>query len=377
MAHKKGVGSTDNGRDSISKRLGVKLFGGQKAIPGNIIVRQRGTKYHPGLGVGLGRDYTIFALVEGEVTFTKKRNNRTVVNVLTDVQLQVLSNKNANIASSKEARRVDTLKKKVKVASERPSAVSNSAPTHNTPLETAKIPAENVSNQEDVASISPDPKTEDRGNQHNTQAEIDKNENAKNAAHEGASGESTAVNDESQNKEAQREELMSRLGAGDSSTKDDLKLIKGVGPKLEQTLNELGLFSFEQVSKMSDKEYDLLDQLLDGFTGRAKRDNWAQQAGEFLAMGDQIKNPFKAMPDDLKIIEGIGPKIEGLLKDAEIKTWKDLSEAEVDKLQTILDNAGDAYRMHSPNTWPKQAKLAVDGEWDALIKLQDELIGGK
>ena len=61
MAHKKGVGSTDNGRDSKSKRLGVKLFGGQSAIAGNIIVRQRGTRFHPGEGVGLGRDFTIFA----------------------------------------------------------------------------------------------------------------------------------------------------------------------------------------------------------------------------------------------------------------------------------------------------------------------------
>lgn len=82
MAHKKGVGSTDNGRDSNSKRLGVKLFGGQFAKAGNIIIRQRGTKWHPGTGVGLGRDYTIFALTDGTVTFSKGKKNRTFVSVL-------------------------------------------------------------------------------------------------------------------------------------------------------------------------------------------------------------------------------------------------------------------------------------------------------
>lgn len=71
MAHKKGQGSVKNGRDSRSKRLGVKKFGGQAVIAGNIIIRQRGTKFQPGLGVGLGRDHTIFAVVDGRVTFDR------------------------------------------------------------------------------------------------------------------------------------------------------------------------------------------------------------------------------------------------------------------------------------------------------------------
>lgn len=72
MAHKKGEGSTQNGRESHSKRLGVKIFGGSKAVAGNIIVRQRGTRFHPGSGVGLGRDHTLFALVDGKVEFKAK-----------------------------------------------------------------------------------------------------------------------------------------------------------------------------------------------------------------------------------------------------------------------------------------------------------------
>ncbi|MBP8725421.1 MAG: 50S ribosomal protein L27 [Saprospiraceae bacterium] len=82
MAHKKGEGSTSNGRDSNSKRLGVKLFGGQQAIPGNIIVRQRGTRFHPGQNVGIGKDFTLFALKAGVVTYKKVRLDRTVVDVL-------------------------------------------------------------------------------------------------------------------------------------------------------------------------------------------------------------------------------------------------------------------------------------------------------
>lgn len=84
MAHKKGVGSTDNGRDSKSKRLGVKLFGGQHAIPGNIIIRQRGTKFHPGNGVGMGKDHTIYALEEGRVAFKRGYKDRTFVHVVAE-----------------------------------------------------------------------------------------------------------------------------------------------------------------------------------------------------------------------------------------------------------------------------------------------------
>ncbi len=81
MAHKKGVGSSRNGRESHSKRLGVKLFGGQSAKAGNIIIRQRGTKYNPGDNVGMGKDHTLFALVDGNVVFKKKKDNKSYVNV--------------------------------------------------------------------------------------------------------------------------------------------------------------------------------------------------------------------------------------------------------------------------------------------------------
>jgi large subunit ribosomal protein L27 len=81
MAHKKGAGSSRNGRESESKRLGVKIYGGQAATAGNIIVRQRGTSHHPGLNVGMGRDHTLFALIDGTVVFKKRRDNKSFVTV--------------------------------------------------------------------------------------------------------------------------------------------------------------------------------------------------------------------------------------------------------------------------------------------------------
>ena len=83
MATKKAGGSSRNGRDSIGRRLGVKKFGGEKVIPGNIIIRQRGTKWHPGDNVGMGRDHTLFSLISGQVAFSRTTKGKVVVNVIT------------------------------------------------------------------------------------------------------------------------------------------------------------------------------------------------------------------------------------------------------------------------------------------------------
>ncbi len=86
MAHKKGVGSSKNGRESASKRLGVKIFGGQVCKAGNIIVRQRGTEFHPGKNIGMGKDHTLFALIDGKVSFKVGREKRRFVSVLPEVE---------------------------------------------------------------------------------------------------------------------------------------------------------------------------------------------------------------------------------------------------------------------------------------------------
>ncbi len=203
MAHKKGVGSTDNGRDSNSKRLGVKLFGGQYATAGNIIIRQRGTKFHPGENVGMGKDFTIFALTNGTVNFKKGRSNRTFVSILPFIEVDETP---AKVAGEKN--------------------------------EAAPAPVSN-------------------------ETTIEKN-------------------------------------VASSSTNDDLKIVEGIGPKIEELLNNAG-----------------------------------------------------------------------------INTWVALAGTEVDKIGAILADAGKRYATHNPATWPKQAELAAAGKFDELKTWQDELDGGK
>ncbi|MDR6782876.1 large subunit ribosomal protein L27 [Pedobacter africanus] len=103
MAHKKGAGSSRNGRESHSKRLGIKIFGGQEAIAGNILVRQRGTKHHPDKGVGIGKDHTLFALVDGTVIFKKKQDNKSYVSVLPAVVAAPVAEKKAPAAKAAKA----------------------------------------------------------------------------------------------------------------------------------------------------------------------------------------------------------------------------------------------------------------------------------
>jgi|AntRauTorckE5430_2_1112549.scaffolds.fasta_scaffold03751_3 large subunit ribosomal protein L27 len=235
MAHKKGVGSTDNGRDSKSKRLGVKLFGGQHAKAGNILVRQRGTKYHPGENVYMGRDFTLHASIEGTVTFRRRRKNRMYVNIM-------------------------------------PNGTANGNGTAT------------------VAAPAPEKKT----------APAPKAEPVKAAA--------------TPAKEAPK-----------------AKAAKAEAPKAKASKSE----------KIT------------------------------LPSGKKIKQ------DDLKMVEGVGPKIEGLLNEGGIQTWEDLANAPTEKVQAILDEAGSRYRMHDPATWAKQAKLAHEAKWEELEALQDRLDGGR
>lgn len=129
MAHKKGAGSSRNGRESESKRLGVKIYGGQEAIAGNIIVRQRGTVHFPGKNVGIGRDHTLFALIDGKVNFEKKRDNRSYVSILpaaTVVEEQkpvAKAKKDITVPEVKAAKPVTEVVEKVEVKAEKKVAV--------------------------------------------------------------------------------------------------------------------------------------------------------------------------------------------------------------------------------------------------------------
>ena len=236
MAHKKGVGSSDNGRDSISKRLGVKLFGGQLAIAGNILVRQRGTRFHPGENVYMGKDHTLHAKIDGTVLFNKRRMNRTFVSI-------------------------QPLEGYVK---------------------TERVKIARKEDQADSGSGS--------------------NGDAKKAAPKAEAPKKAAPKAEAPKKEAPKK----------AAPEANVAIVGG-------------------------KRFPL---------------------------------------NDLKVIEGIGPKIAELLNNAGIVSWNALSNADPVKLKEILAEAGPRYTMHNPTTWPIQAKMVVDGKFDELKVYQDRLEGG-
>ncbi len=165
--------------------------------------------------------------------------------------------------------------------------------------------------------------------------------------------------------------------------KDDLTLLKGIGTSTEKKLNELGIYAFEQIRQFDDDLIEKVTQAIAFFPGRIQRDDWVGQANRLLEIkkeSPEAQLPSAVFPDnpgDLKVIEGIGPKIEKLLKGAGIKTWKALSESEVEKVQKILDQGGDQFHLHNPSTWPMQAQMATNGEWEKLKKYQDYLLGGR
>ncbi|MGK0366402.1 MAG: large subunit ribosomal protein L27 [Saprospiraceae bacterium] len=231
MAHKKGVGSTDNGRDSESNRLGVKLFGGQLATAGNIIIRQRGTRYHAGENVYMGKDHTLHAKVDGNVAFRKKRNDRMYVSI---VPTEAVAETVAKVAAPKR-----------KAAPKAKPAAPKAAPV-------AAAPA-------------------------------------------------------------------------------PVKEAVAAAPKAKP----------------------------------AKAAKIALPSGKKITL------------DDLKMVEGIGPKIEGLLHEGGIKTWQNLADAPEADVQKVLDDAGPRYRMHQPKTWAMQAQMAANAEWERLEKYQDWLDGGR
>ena len=241
MAHKKGEGSTQNGRDSNSKRLGVKLYGGQTAKAGNIIIRQRGTKFHPGQNTYLGKDFTLHASILGKIVFTKGKGGKTFVHVLPF---------DAPVAET--------------VA---PAAVAKAA--KKAPASTPKVaaPVEAVVNTANM---------------------------------------------------------------------------------------EAPTVKFEEPTMDFDSAFD-----------------------EPAAVETPKATKKASGSDDLKKIEGIGPKIAELLNEGGIHTFLDLANAPVERVQEILDAAGPRYRIHNPTTWGQQAQLAADGKWDELKAWQDELNGGK
>ncbi|HGG58473.1 MAG TPA: hypothetical protein ENK26_00960 [Gammaproteobacteria bacterium] len=180
---------------------------------------------------------------------------------------------------------------------------------------------------------------------------------------------------------------------------DNLQIIEGIGPKMESILHENGIATWSELASHSESDLrGILDQYGDKYR-IINPESWIAQArlaaegkaDELIAYQkkdgvSKLENMINAgqkggfgkyRRDDLKIVEGIGPKIEKLLKDAGIDTWKKLSEADVGDLQKILDAAGPSFRLADPKSWPVQAELADSGQWAKLKEYQDALQGGR
>lgn len=169
----------------------------------------------------------------------------------------------------------------------------------------------------------------------------------------------------------------SAIPAAVEAQKDDLQKIQGIGPFLEKQLNQVGLFTYEQLSKLDETLVDQLTTAIQFFPGRIVKDDWVGQARRLYENPPAFAEVAADAENGLQIVEGIGPKIEALLAEAGIQSLKDLAEAEVERLQEILQAAGERYRLHDPATWPEQARLAADGEWEQLKAFKEYLNAGK
>lgn len=178
-------------------------------------------------------------------------------------------------------------------------------------------------------------------------------------------------------------DIGSKIPAAGKDEKDDLTMIKGIGSFIEKKLNGLGIYTFEQVSKFDHDFIEKITAAIEFFPGRIERDDWVGQASRLASIKQEnpdalaTKAVYPNNPEDLKIIEGIGPKIEKLLNEAGIHNWEKLAETPVEEIRDILQQAGERYRIHDPETWPEQARMAAGGEFEKLKEYQQQLTAGK
>ncbi|MEM9886549.1 MAG: 50S ribosomal protein L27 [Bacteroidota bacterium] len=270
MAHKKGVGSTDNGRDSKSKRLGVKLFGGQYARAGNIIIRQRGTKYHAGENTYLGKDFTLHAAVDGTVAFRRRRQNRVYVSIVPDTQELPTRNTSPKV-SDKEL-------KDSTIPVEDAVVVDAGAGGINPVMDIEDVVAEatvvDVATEEEVAS---------------NPAVVEEEASVPvMAATPVVEEELKAV--EEQVEEAKDNEEPPAIEPVEELKKDKLTKIEGIGPKIQSLLYEAGILTFVA---LSGTEPEKIREILLAAGNRYKMHNpttWPKQAALAAAgQWDELK----------------------------------------------------------------------------------------
>ncbi len=159
---------------------------------------------------------------------------------------------------------------------------------------------------------------------------------------------------------------------------DDLTKIQVLGPFLQQKLNGIGVFTFDQIAAWDDQRIEEVTYEIQFIPGRIKKDDWVGQAAR-LASERPVKEYEAASfrHDDLKMVEGIGPKIELVLNDNDIHSWEQLAGLDPDDIKGMLYQAGGQFNTHDPGTWPQQSALARDGKWEELQHLQEQLRGGR
>ena len=145
--------------------------------------------------------------------------------------------------------------------------------------------------------------------------------------------------------------------------------------KLQAQVEELTAQSEDAAAKIDELELELEEVSTKLAVHDAEHE--AEEQAEAMADGEEVEEPEEVEPDDLTAIEGVGPKIDGILKAAGFQTFAQLAQADVEKLREVLAEAGSRYKLAVPDTWPEQAALAAKGEWDALEELQDALSGGR
>ncbi len=333
MAHKKGAGSTDNGRDSASQRLGVKLFGGQHAIPGNILVRQRGTRYHPGKNVYMGKDHTLHAAVEGVVMFKKSVKDRTFVHIVPGASTTWVPEVSETLDVPQH--QVKTPVKNIAVPAPVAAPAQKAAPVEEKP---AVAPAP-------VEAPAPSPALKPEAPVQETPAVVP------------APAEVPAPTPDLK-PEAPVQETPAVVPAP----------VEAPAPKHIQPEIKTAEESPISAPPVGESETHTL-------TAETAPD--VQEFASLPVSGDETPASGVTGGDDLKIVEGIGPKIEILLKEGGYMTFSDLANADVEKIKEILHHAGSRYSMHDPSTWPHQSKLAAEGKWEELDALKKALDGGR
>jgi ribosomal protein L27 len=390
MAHKKGAGSTDNGRDSAPQYLGVKKFGGEVAKAGNIIVRQRGTKFHPGINVYMSKDHTLHASIPGIVCFKRSREDRRIVYIMPiegdgHAERDALIAQAKAIASAPRAAKVAKTPKVVvprapkapvakiapvvvKTVVETPKVEVKAAPVVVAAPPVVEVKAEPVVVAAPVVEVKAEPvvvaapvvekivETPRVESTITTSAKTTTTETITTPT----SGGITVI---------PKGTVTVTSSAGGSGitviSKGETETVKTSSEKvtvISKGETEIVTPSSEKVEVVSKGETETIVSSGEAFTGTTTT----------ISSTETVVSP-----DDLKKIEGIGPKIEEHLNDAGIFTFTELSKTSVERVKDILEAAGPRFTMHDPTTWGKQAELAAAGKWDELKAWQDALDGGK